>query len=40
MKHAHPDTSAAQTPSGSHQVAILVYDGVKVLDGAGPAGAS
>jgi transcriptional regulator GlxA family with amidase domain len=37
MNHPHPDTPAPQVSSGPHQVAILVYDGVKLLDIAGPA---
>jgi transcriptional regulator GlxA family with amidase domain len=37
MNHPHPDTPAADASSGPHQVAILVYDGVKLLDVAGPA---
>jgi transcriptional regulator GlxA family with amidase domain len=37
MNHPHPDTPAAHASSGPHQVAILVYDGVKLLDVAGPA---
>jgi hypothetical protein len=37
MNHSHPDTPAGTPHSGPHRVAILVYDGVKLLDVAGPA---
>ncbi|MEU1600525.1 GlxA family transcriptional regulator [Streptomyces sp. NPDC005708] len=38
MNHPIPDTAATRrTPGDGHRVAILVYDGVKLLDVAGPA---
>ncbi|MFI5707150.1 GlxA family transcriptional regulator [Kribbella sp. NPDC051620] len=37
MNHSHPDMSAGTPRSSPHRVAILVYDGVKLLDVAGPA---
>ncbi|MCS5718311.1 DJ-1/PfpI family protein [Herbiconiux sp. CPCC 205763] len=38
MNHPHPDTVGSRRASGegSHLVAVLVYDGVKLLDVAGP----
>ena len=38
MNHSHPDTAGARGAAGAapHTVAMLVYDGVKLLDVAGP----
>lgn len=37
MKYPNPDLSEHKAAQGQHRVAILVFDGVKLLDVAGPA---
>lgn len=37
MNHSYPDIPGRATRGGPHRVAVLVYDGVKLLDVAGPA---